>query len=98
MDTLYSHIDINREGDIIGRGWRDRPFKLWRISLTSEGGDRITPETNWEAESNGIYQMQANSIYECENKEKLLKYYHASLCSHPETSLIAAADAGYLRG
>jgi hypothetical protein len=42
--------------------------------------------------------MQANSIYECESKEQLVKYYHASLCSHPKTSLIVAADAGYLRG
>ena len=42
--------------------------------------------------------MQANSIYECESKEQLVKYYHASFCSHPKTSLIAAADAGYLQG
>ena len=99
--TVFFHkhgVDISYEGEIIGRGWRDRPSRLWRISLTSEGGDRITPETNWEDESDGIYQMQVNSIYECENKEQLIKYYHASLCSHPKTSLIAAADAGYLRG
>ena len=99
--TVYFHqhgVDINYEGEIIGRGWRDRPTKLWRISLTSEGGDRITPTTDWANDSDGIFHIQANSIYECENKEQLIQYYHASLCSHPKTVLIAAADAGYLRG
>ena len=38
------------------------------------------------------------SIYECSNKEQLIKYYHASLGSHPKTTLIAAANAGYLKG
>ena len=99
--TVFFHrhgVDINYEGEIIGRGWRDRPSKLWRISLTSEGVDRITPTTDWTTDSDGIFNIQANSIYECENKEQLIKYYHASLCSHPKTVLIAAADAEYLRG
>ena len=39
-----------------------------------------------------------NSIYECTNKEQLIKYYHASLGSHPQTTLIKAAKAGYLKG
>ena len=38
------------------------------------------------------------SIYECNNKEQLTKYYHASLGSHPKSTLIAAANKGYLRG
>ena len=39
-----------------------------------------------------------NSIYECNNKEQLIKYMHASLGSHPKTTLIAAAITGYLKG
>ena len=39
-----------------------------------------------------------NALYECRNKEELIKYLHASLCSHPKTILIAAAKAGYVRG
>ena len=39
-----------------------------------------------------------NALYECENKNELIKYYHVSLCSHPKSTLIAAAKAGYLRG
>ena len=38
------------------------------------------------------------SIYKCFNKEQLIKYYHASLGSHPQTTLISAANAGYLKG
>ena len=38
------------------------------------------------------------SIYECPNKEQLIKYYHASLGSHPKTTLIAASNAGYRKG
>ena len=91
-------VNIEYEGEIIGRGWRDRQSKLWRISLTSEGGGRVTPTTDWTNDSDGIFNIQANSIYECENKEQLIKYYHASLCSHPKTVLITAAGANYLRG
>ena len=38
------------------------------------------------------------SVYECSNKEQLIKYSHASLGSHPKTTLIAAANVGYLKG
>ena len=38
------------------------------------------------------------SIYECSNKEQIIKYYYASLGSHHKTTLIAAANAGYLKG
>ena len=38
------------------------------------------------------------SVYECENKQQLIKYYHASLGSHPKRTLIEAANAGYLKG
>ena len=99
--TVFFHVhgvDISHEGKIIDRGWRDRPSKLWHISLTSKGGDRITLDTDWTNDSNDTCNMQANSIYECEHKEQLIKYYHASFCSHPKSSLIAAADAGYLQG
>ena len=38
------------------------------------------------------------SVYECENKQQLIKYYHESLGSHPKQTLIEAANAGYLKG
>ena len=38
------------------------------------------------------------SIYECENKQQLIKYYHTSLGSHPKRTLIEGANAGYIKG
>ena len=42
-------------------------------------------------------KYQANSIYECENKQQLIKYYHASLGSHTKITLIESANLGYLK-
>ena len=38
------------------------------------------------------------SVYKCENKQQLIKYYHASLGSHHKLTLIEAANAGHLKG
>ena len=38
------------------------------------------------------------SVYKCKNKQQLIKYYHASLVSHPKRTLIEATNAGYLKG
>ncbi len=43
-------------------------------------------------------QWSANAIYECSGAEELTKYYHTALGSHPKSTLIAAAKAGYLKG
>ena len=75
--------------------------RLWRISLTSEGGDRLTPDTPPQECNDGdniVVQASINAIYECENKQQLTKYLHASLGSHPKATLVAAAKSNYLRG
>ena len=101
---VYFHehgVEIDHEGEIIGRGWRDQRSRLWRVPLTSEGGQRLVPETppeEYDPSEGLIFNAFVNLIYKCENKEQLIRYYHASLGSHPKTTLIAAADAGYLRG
>ena len=43
-------------------------------------------------------RYHVHSVYECNNKEQLIKCYHSSLGSHPKTTLISAAKSGYLRG
>ena len=45
-----------------------------------------------------VIKYQANSIYKCENKQKLIKYHHASLGSHPKRAPIEYANSGYLKG
>jgi hypothetical protein len=40
----------------------------------------------------------ANSVYACNTQQKLIKYYHAALFSPTKTTLIKAAQRGYLQG
>jgi hypothetical protein len=102
--TVFFHkhgVDIEYEGEVIGRGWRDKTTRLWRVPLCSEGGERITPHTSpeeYDPTSGIVFQAEINSIYECENKEQITKYFHASLGSHPKATLIEAANSNYLRG
>ena len=94
-------VEVDYEGEIITRGWRERFNRLWRIPITSEGDDRIIPTTDPKEVYPGdsiIFSAEVNAIYECENLEQLTKYFHAALCSHPKSTLIAAANEGYLRG
>ena len=39
-----------------------------------------------------------STLYQCGNMRELVLYLHACLCSHPKSTLIAAAKAGYLKG
>ena len=61
---LYKHSeDIEFEGETLYRGWRDKPSRLWRFSLTSKGENRSTPPTDPEEydPSSGMVL----SVYEC---------------------------------
>ena len=39
-----------------------------------------------------------NDVYECANTKQLVKYYRASLGSHPKRTLVAAIKRGFLKG
>ena len=94
---LYKQsAEIEFEGENLYQGWRDKPSRLWRFSLTSKSEKRITPPTDTKEydPSSGMVL----SVYKCENKQQLLKYYHASLGSHPKRTLIEGANAGYIKG
>ena len=73
------------------------------MRLNYEVKNRIAPYTapeEHEPSSGTIFttiEYHANSIYECKNKDQMIKYYHASLGLHTKTTLIAAAKSGYLR-
>ena len=74
---FYKHcVEIEYEGEMLYRGWRDPRSKLWRISLSSEGGQKITPPTAPEEYNDHdgiIIEASINAIYECEGKEQLTK-------------------------
>ena len=104
VHMYYWGFNIDYEGETIYKGWREKGSRLFRMSLSDTGGNRITPPADpseYSIDTSAICQTQnrsANSIYECENTEQLIKYYHASLGSHPKRTLAAAASAGYLQG
>ena len=78
---FYEHGDeIEYEGETIYRGWRDKPTRIWRFDITSKSGTRVTPDTapeEYDPSNDGVFatiEYHVNSIYECENKEQLIKY------------------------
>ena len=71
---IYFHmtgVEIDYEGEIITRGWHEKKNCLWRMPITSEGGDRITPGTNpreYDTSSGVVFSAEINAIYECKNQ------------------------------
>ena len=74
------------------------------MSLEDDGMSRIVTDFEADLEDlcNGLIMQSIhwsiNSIWERENKQQLMKYYHASLGSHTKHTLYTAAKAGYLQG
>ena len=107
---VYIHetgFEIEYNGEILYRGWRDADTnsRLWKMSLTdADDSRRVIPmsEPGLSNPSNCLIMAtihwSVNSIYECNNKEQLIKYYHSSLGSHPKPTLAFAAKSGYLQG
>ena len=93
--------DISYNGEIIVRGWRDLPTRLWRMSLLPDGGNNIVPSDANIIDDNSIPTIPpflANSIFECTNTEHLIKYYHATMGYPVISTWGRAIDAGYFRG
>ena len=73
---LYTHpSEIKYEGEVLYKGWRDKPTRLWRINIAPDSdGNRLTPIFD-EEEVKGPNVIMAtihwsiNSIYECDNLE-----------------------------
>ena len=99
---VYFHhtgCEITFNGETIIRGWRDLRTNMWRISLLSNGGNNIIPNDDDSiTEDEKIPDFFANSIYECDNTNQLIQFYHATM-GHPVISTwCKAIDAGYFRG
>ena len=104
VHVYYWGFEVEYNGEIIYKGWRDGKSNLFQMSLEDDGVNNIIPETH-HSEYDSIDGLEeatmnwsVNSIYECDNKEQLIKYYHASLGSHVKSTLAFAAKAGYLQG
>ncbi len=75
--------------------------------MAPDATNRITPSTDPEEHNIsqgtvlGAYaynKWSVNSIYKRANTKQLIKYYHASLDSHPKRTLVEAIKRRYLKG
>jgi len=102
--SVYFHkhgVEVEYNGEIVLRGWRDPTNRLWRVPLTSEGGTNIIPSTHVEEinpSGSLILSCEINSIYECEDTGEMTRYWHATLAYHPKSTITWAIGKGYLRG
>ena len=72
---------------------------MWRISLIPDGSNNIIPDDDDNIDDDvSMPTFIANSIYECDNTDQLIQFYHATM-GHPVISTwCKAIDAGYFRG
>ena len=92
--------EVTFNGETIIRGWRDLRTNMWRISLIPDGGNNIIPSDDISDDIDAIKipAFFAHSIYECNNTNQLIQFYHATM-GHPVLSTwCKAIDIGYFRG
>ena len=72
-------------GETIIQGWRCMQSNMWRISLTNDGTNNIIPDNVSIEDQVKMPSFFANSIYECENTDQLIQFYHTTM-GFPATS------------
>ena len=90
--------DITYNGETIIRGWRCMQSNMWRISLTDDGTNNIIPDDVSIEDQVEMPSFFANSIYECENTNQLIQFYHATMGFPAASTWCKAIDAGYFKG
>jgi hypothetical protein len=91
--------EVTFNGETIIRGWRDLRTNMWRISLLGDGGSNIIPDDDDNfAEEVTMPSFIANGIYECNNTDQLIQFYHATMGYPVISTWCKAIDAGYFRG
>ena len=71
---------------------------MWRISLTDDGTNNIIPDDVSIKDQVEMPSFFANSIYECENTNQLIQFYHATMGFPAVSTWCKAIDAGYFKG
>jgi hypothetical protein len=88
--------EVTLNGKIILRGWRDPQYCLWRVRIVDDGWktDMKVVDDNSTPQSTTI----ANILYNCDNTQQLIRFYHACLFSPVVSTLINTINKGYLKG
>ena len=87
--------EVTLNGDIILRGWHDPRHHLWRVRIVDDGWTtnlRVSDDTPMPPPE-GAY-----SLYDCDNTQQLIRFYHACLFLPTKSQLIKAINRGYFKG
>jgi hypothetical protein len=83
-------------GEITLQGWHDPQHFLWRVCIVDNSWttDIKVMDNNSTPQSSTI----AHSLYDCDNTQQLIRFYHVCLFSPVFSTLTNAINRGYLKG
>ena len=88
VHMYYWGFEIEYNGEVIYKGWREGKSNLFQMRLEDDGVNNIVPDihhSEYDLTDSLVTETinwSVNSIYECDNKQQWIKYYHANLGSH----------------
>eukprot|EP00957_Ditylum_brightwellii_P019236 1450137-Ditylum_brightwellii.AAC.1 len=97
-------VVVQKEGEQVVHGWRDRPTRLWHIPIVDKQiqppeipliSKPNTQHANAAVAINSAdYTMHlANSVYDCNTQKELLQFYHATMFS-PDKNAVGSSTMG----
>ena len=92
--------NISYNGEVIIRGWRDIPTRIWCISLLPDGSNNSIPSngnTIYEASTLYIPTFLTNIVFECDNTDQIIQYYHTTMGYLVIFTRCKAIDADYFQ-
>jgi hypothetical protein len=88
--------EVTLNGMVILRGWRDPHHRLWCVRIVDDAWTTHHPIAD---NDNPIPTTTvANSLYDCDNTQQLIRFYHACLFSPVLSTLTKAINKGDLKG
>jgi hypothetical protein len=87
---------VTFDAKIILRGWRDPKHCLWRVCIVDDSWT-----TNLKIDDNVTTPQTtavAHSLYDCNNTQQLMRFYHTCLFLLVVSTLTNAINKGYLKG
>jgi hypothetical protein len=88
--------EVMLNGEIILQGWRDPRHRLWRVHIVDDSWTTDIKVVNNNSTPQSL--TIAHSLYDCDNSQQLIRFYHACLFSLVISTLTNAINKGYLKG
>jgi hypothetical protein len=87
--------EVTLNGKVILQGWCNPQYCLWRVCIINDGWttDMKVVDKDSTPQSDAV----THSLYDCDNTQHLIRFYHACLFSPVVSTLITAINKGYLK-